>query len=966
MGGTQPLFKELLEIIWEMFKRLVTSRLFVLFLIFTGMFAVLVGKLFQLQIVDGEQYLNQYVSKTYETIYTPGTRGNIYDADGKLLAYNELAYSVTLRDTGKYRNNQNMNSMLYQLIKILNKHGETVESKLDLGFDNDGNLVYTSSSEAARKRFLRDYYGLTSVNKLDDAAGKYPSTITARELFEKIKSDRYDLNGLKDKNGNPVMLTDQEALQIAHLRYALSLISYRKYETVAVANNISQETVADISEHMADMDGVNISESTIRVYNDAVYFAQIIGYTGRVQSDQLEALQLQDPYYDASDIVGRTGVEASMESVLHGQKGVTNMYVDSYGQILQIDDDSTEPMAGNDIYLTIKSDLQKGIYHLLEQQLAGVLVSHLVNRDVTEEENRDSSKIMISIKDAYYQLINNNVLSLSHLAGEDADDIEKQIYRKFVSSREQILNSIEAQLDDPNASAMSELPEDMRAYMNFIYSYLAGDTVGIIQRDKIDSQSSTAVAWSNGEISLREYLYAGISGGWVDTAKLETEVKYSSADSSFRTLKEYVIDAIRDDVSFTKRIYRYLVDQNTVTGRELCLALYSQGVLAYDAEKVRLLTANGANYAYEFMVEKISNLEITPAQLALDPCTAGCTVTDIRTGKVLAVVSYPSYDNNKMSGTVDAAYFNQLNNDLSRPFYNNATQALKAPGSTFKPITAVAALEEHVVSIGEEIVCTGRYTDISIPLRCWISPGQHGPLTITQGIQESCNYFFAELAHRLSTDSDDVYSTDRGLKTLQEYATMFGLDHTSGIEIEENSPSLSDEDPERSAMGQGTHAYTNVQLSRYVTALANRGTVFELSLIDQITTPDGAVVQSYVPEISNQIQVADSTWDTVQDGMRNVIAHGSVRTIFRDLEVDIAGKTGTAQENSRGNHAFFISYGPFENPEISVTVNIPYGYSSAEAAAVGKNVYRLYYGYSDLDYIMNTGALAATNIVVGD
>ncbi len=961
------MFKEILEIILELLKRLVTSRLFLLFIIFTGMFMVLVGRLFNLQIINGEQYLDDYVTTTYRTMTTPGTRGNIYDADGNLLAYNELAYSVTLRDTGTYKNNQSMNLMLYQLIQILDKHGETVASKLEIGFDADGNLVYTSASEAARKRFLRDYYGLTSVDKLDDANGKYPSNITAAELLAQLRSkSRYDLDSLKDKKGNAIVLTDREALQIAHLRYALSLIAYRKYVTVNVADHVSQETVADILEHTADMDGVEIAESTVRVYNDAVYFAPIIGYTGKVQTEQLEQLQEQDPSYDANDIVGRTGVEASMESVLHGQKGVTNMYVDSYGQILKVEDDSTEASAGDDIYLTIRSDLQKGIYHLLEQQLAGVLVSHLVNRDVTEEENRDSSKIKISIKDAYYQLVNNNVLSLSHMEGEDASSIERQIYEKYVSSREQILQNIEAQLDDPGAPPLSELPEDMRSYMNYIYTYLASDTVGIIRRDLIDSENEQTIAWNEGSISLRDYLYAGISGSWVDTTKLETEHKYSSADNSFQTLKEYIISSIRDDAAFTKRIYRYLVNQNIVTGRELCLALYYQGVLPYDEEQVQMLTEGGADYAFDFLIDKLTKLEITPAQLALDPCTAGCTVVDIKTGKVLAVVTYPSYDNNRMSGSVDAAYFNQLNNDLSRPFYNNATQALKAPGSTFKPITAIAALEEHAVTIDEKIECTGRYTEITNPIRCWIYPGKHGELTIAEGIQESCNYFFAELAHRLSTDENGVYSTDTGLKIIQKYAAMFGLDHTSGIEIEENSPSLSDMDPERSAMGQGTHAYTNVQLSRYVTALANRGNVFELSLIDHITNPDGSLVQEYVPEISNHIDVAESTWDTVQKGMRNVIALGSVRSIFKDLEVDIAGKTGTAQENARGNHAFFISYGPYANPEISVTVNIPYGYSSAEAAAVAKNVYRLYYGYTDLDYIMNTGALDATNIVVGD
>ena len=403
-----------------------------------------------------------------------------------------------------------------------------------------------------------------------------------------------------------------------------------------------------------------------------------------------------------------------------------------------------------------------------------------------------------------------------------------------------------------------------------------------------------------------------------------------------------------------------------VTGKELCLALYEQEVLPYDEQQIALLNANGDNYAFTFMIEKISNLEITPAQLALDPCTAGCTVTDVNTGEVLALVTYPSYDNNMMSGTVDAAYYNKLNNDLSLPLYNNATQVLKAPGATFKPITAIAALEEGIVKASDTYVCTGEYDEVFPTIKCAIYPGSHGELDMIGGIQNSCNPFFNNLAHLMSTDENGVYSTTKGIDVIRKYATMFGLDHTSGVEINESAPSLTSEDPERSAIGQGTHAYTNVQLARYVTALANRGDVYELSLIDKVTESDGTLVEDYTPEISNHVEIADSTWDVVQEGMRNVVSVGSAKSIFRDLEVEIAGKTGTAQENTRANHGFFISYGPYTDPEISVTVNIPYGYTSSNAASVAKDVYRLYYGYTDLESIQNSGASSASNIIIRD
>ena len=196
---------------------------------------------------------------------------------------------------------------------------------------------------------------------------------------------------------------------------------------------------------------------------------------------------------------------------------------------------------------------------------------------------------------------------------------------------------------------------------------------------------------------------------------------------------------------------------------------------------------------------------------------------------------------------------------------------------------------------------------------------------------------------------------------------MFGLDHDSGVEISERDPEISNIDPERSAMGQGTNNYTNVQLSRYVAALANRGTVFELSLLEKETDSDGNLIEDFTPVASSHINIQDSTWDAVAQGMRAVIQESSASRIFRDLPIEIAGKTGTAQESkSRGNHAFFISYGPYSNPEICVTVNIPYGYSSSNAAEVAKNVYQLYYGYTSVDEIINTGALKTSNVTIGD
>lgn len=397
--------------------------------------------------------------------------------------------------------------------------------------------------------------------------------------------------------------------------------AFQKYESTTIATDISDETVADILEHAADLVGVNIQESTIRVYNESLYFAPIIGYTGKVTSERLEELKAVNDDYELNDVVGRTGIESSMELELKGKKGSQTAYVDNVGRILSVTGE-VAPVAGNDIWLTLDLNLQKGIYHILEKQLAGVLLKTIVNQDEKDIAYIDSSSIKIPIKKAYFQLINNNVLSIDNFASEEASDVEQQIYQKYESSRVRIEQELRGELQSENATPMNALSEEMQAYMQYIYSYLSSSSKAIVQRDAIDTSSDMYQAWKNGTISLREYLYYGIANNWIDTTKLDIQSRYSNADDVFTALLDDCFRDLEKDPAFEKLIYQYLINNNVVTGRELCMALYSQNVLAYDENEVNLLRVSGEEYAYQFLMNKIRNIEITPAQLALDPCTA--------------------------------------------------------------------------------------------------------------------------------------------------------------------------------------------------------------------------------------------------------------------------------------------------------------------------------------------------------
>ena len=963
------MLRDFLEFLRDRFERLQqnfkASRLVLLGFGYMGLLCIMIFRLYHLQIINGESYQKNYLQKTEKTVAIPATRGNIFDANGKLLAYNRLSYNVTIKDSGEYRKALQRNQMYYRLIQILNAHGETVTGRLEIGLNENNEFYYTSVNEEARKRFLRDFYGLKRVSELTGDGGKYPSEISAEELLNK-RFLSYKLNLLTDEEGKPVTFSNLEKLELVNIRYTIGLTAYRSYESTTVVTHVKDETRVDILENQAKLLGVNCEQTTERVYNDAVPFSSLIGYVGKMPDEQLKELREKNPDYTLSDTIGRTGIEEYMEQDLHGKKGSRTMYVDNVGHVMEVESE-TEPVAGNDVYLSIDRDLQVGIYHQLEQHLAGIVAAKLVNEDNPNTETTDSTARLIPVKDAYYQLIGNNVLSLDHMKGDSASETERYIAERLSAYSESSLAAMREQLMNASPLNMAELPNDQRAFLYFMYTSLTSADSGVISKDKIDSNKDYYARWKADSISLREFLQDGIKDGWVNTTAIKGIKKYAGAEEVYEALVNSSLESLKTDPDFEKLLCQYMIRNNLVGGRELCLALYDQGVLEPDPAAQAELAAGGPAYAYSFFVRLVSELKITPAQLALDPCTAGCVVTDVTTGKVKALVSYPGYDNNRLTNTMDAKYYNRLVKDESLPLYNNATQARKAPGSTFKPIIAIAALEENVIGLNDTVNCTGIYDAITPPLRCWIYPGRHGVQNIVAGIRNSCNVFFADIGHRLATNPQGEYDPALGIARLNKYATMFGLDQKSGVEIIENDPMISDQSPERSAIGQGTNSFANVQLSRYVTALANRGTVFDLSVLDRVTDWQGEAIRSYDPNVIRTMEVKPENWDAVQQGMRGVVESGSASRIFKGFEVNIAGKTGTAQESkTRANHAFFISFGPYESPKLAVTVNIPYGYTSANAASVAKDVYRLCFGYTNVDEILNAGAQRVSDVNIED
>lgn len=935
------MFKEFFSLIKESIIEHVKHRLFVVTVLFLVLFGILIYRLFDLQIVNGEKYQESFTYKSVKTVAVKATRGNIYDCNGKLLAYNEASYTLSyisgtdLTEAAAAKettSNELRNDIVYKTILILEQNGDKMSVSLPLKLTSKG-FEFTVSGNTLNT-FLMNVYGASSVDSLTEEQ----ASSTADDIFKYMRG--------KDLFNISETYSDEAALKILAVRYEIWLNRYQQYMSVQLADGISEESYAAIKENSDELLGMEVSVESHRVYNDSVYFAQIIGYIGNISNEELEKYNetLDDSEkYSANDMVGKMGLESEFESYLRGKDGYQKMYVDNMGKVIEVID-SKDPVAGNDIYLTIDSDLQKYCYNALETEIASILLAHIKN--VTTSTDKDD----IPITDVYFALFDNNVISIDDLAAKDASELEQSINSYFQSAKQNTLSRLDDILNISH-TPLHDLTLQYQDYMEFICEQLS--EMGIYNPSKIDKSDAAYVSYINNSISLCEYLKYAISQGAIDISGISTKSDYYDTDEIYNVLTEYILKEFENNTSFDKLVFKYMIISGELTGSQVINLLYDQGILNMATDADYSDYKAGVMGSYDFICKKIKNLEITPAMLALDPCSGSIVVTNPNNGTVKAMTSYPSYDNNRLTNMIDADYYSKITTDKTTPMYSRATMQQTAPGSTFKMITAFAGMNEGVIGVNDVIQTKGYFDKTETPAKCWIYPSAHGTIGISKAIEESCNYFFYELGYRMATKDTGTYSDITGVERLQKYAGMFGFDSTSGIELPESKPQISDADSIRTAIGQGTNNFTATQLARYVTTLANSGTCYDLSLVSEIKDIDGNVVYKNEHKVQNQLDFPAEQWNVVRQGMRQVVSvHTSSSALINQINVAVAGKTGTAQQSeARPNHALFVSFAPYENPEVTVTSVIPFGYSSGNAVELSGLVYAYLY---DPDVLENT------------
>ena len=332
-------------------------------------------------------------------------------------------------------------------------------------------------------------------------------------------------------------------------------------------------------------------------------------------------------------------------------------------------------------------------------------------------------------------------------------------------------------------------------------------------------------------------------------------------------------------------------------------------------------------------------------------CNAGAAaVIDVKTGDALALASHPTYDMSRFDEDYSA-----LLEDEARPMVFRAVNGTYSPGSTFKPLTAIAALQSGNLSISEIIEDKGVYKFYEgYQPTCWIwneYKMTHGKQNVTAALENSCNFFFYEVGRRL------------GIDALGKYAEKFGLGVSTGIELNEEtaghmaSPEYKKQvvqnltsqdwyggDTLQAAIGQSYSLFTPLQLANYAATIANGGTRYKVNLIKSVrSSVDGSVVREFEPEVRESIDMDEDVLNAVKQGMKKVADEGSASEVFSNYGVQVGGKTGTAQLGNGSNNAVFIAYAPFDDPQIAVAVVLEHGVRGTNAAQVAKDIFDKYF-----------------------
>lgn len=925
----------------ERLGELLRNRLFVLLAAAAVIFMILVGRLFYMQIVNGEEADASLTSSVTREVTIPAARGNIYDRYGRPLAVNEAAFSVEIDDsiTVDY---EDADAEAVSLYKKLIKNGYVVGD--DLPITKDAPYEFTISSDELEE--WKTNIGLT----------KKQMNYTAEETLNYL----YERFGITDAD-----MTEEEKRALVSL-------------------------------------GININDKNIMITN----LIMTIETNGGEIVDELPISQEQ-PYYflleDEDEILSwKSSVSMSEEELDYDAEESMRYLIELFGIPENISPSMQRKVAA----------VRYSLYLQRYKKYQPVTVAREINDEVIAavEENLDKFP-GVSVETESMRVYEDGEI-FSNIIGyiRQISDTELQEYSEYgytsgdIVGKTGIEKVMELELNGQDGKMLVEVDNMGRKISTLeTEAPVSGDDVFLT----IDKEL---------QISAYNYLKDALADAIITrlTSELEKDVPVTlkqlftsmidsnnisvtevmKAEDGYQKVLKDIILAHDPDIDVTdsedkteaKQVLTNAVDNGTISYTTLIYVMIEQGVITAD-DNYKARIASGELTPFNVIIEKLESGDLEPAETGLEPCTGSVVVSDVNSGEVLALVTYPSYDNNELVNTFNNEYYNKLLEDPTTPLVNRPLMQKKAPGSTLKMITAIAGLETGVITPDTQIRDKGVFKDAGTPYaNCLIyslNGSTHGYVDVSHALEVSCNYFFYEVGYQLGNDTENPRSL-KGITILDEYYDAFGLNSPTGVEIGESAPSMASpsykeevikwQNPEatssqtawtsgdtiRAAIGQSVNSFSAASMNKYVATLANGGTRYKMHLLDKVKSSDGTVTEEVEETVENVLEIAPENLEAVYEGMLLVTqgSKGTLRNVFKDFPIDVAAKSGTAEENKNlSSHVWFVGFAPYDDPQIAVTVMIPFGdVTGSPAAVVARNVIGEYMGLnyqSDSGYMEN-------------
>ena len=548
------------------------------------------------------------------------------------------------------------------------------------------------------------------------------------------------------------------------------------------------------------------------------------------------------------------------------------------------------------------------------------------------EENADAETVFYKVKDKY-QIKNDNIEDIRKIIA-----IRYIITTKGYSATKSI--TIATNVSDEVVAQISERNSDFPGISietKAARTYLAG------------SMAAHVIGYT-GKIKEEEYK--------------ANKDDYDIDDIIGKTGIEYVFEKYLKGTDGEKQ--KEMAVDGTITGEYV-----SKNAIA-GSDVVLTIDSNLQKTTEESLENCINKIKNGGFSQRYDAQGGAAVVMNVNTGEVLATASYPTYEPQWFVGGISQENWAYLRDDTRHPQLNKAIQSTYAPGSTFKMVTAIAGLETGVITTKEKINDTGIYKKYNSEWKCWYYTSYHrghGYQNVTQALQHSCNYFFYETGDRM------------GIDNLSKYALHFGLGNKTGIELPNeksgvaasketyakirNGATMGPGDTLNASIGQGDNNFTPMQIAKYISSIANGGTVVNPTIIKSVLNSDGTEVsKDEIRKYTNEklgivdtddgITISDESVEVAKEGMRMAAseAGGTAYNIFKNFNIEVAGKTGSAEagKDSNGNdlvNAWFVCFAPFDNPEVAVVVMIENGGHGNYAAEVARDVLIQYFGMNE-------------------